>query len=133
MNVYLGKVHHLLSERKGIHIKLCVGASALDKPALMKAALARQAEQLKKAEKMRTQQADNQPLQTTLTPNSTQKSEMLTPKIIITKQQVLKLARQRQERIKRTLIKLGTSSEQVILCQPSISKQRKQPHVEMGF
>ncbi|NPA71862.1 MAG: DUF748 domain-containing protein [Gammaproteobacteria bacterium] len=120
MSTYLSKIHHLLNERKALKLKLCGGASPLDKPALLKIAQAKQAQKL--IAQQRPSTADNVPKE-----RSTQ------PKITITEQQVLTLARQRQAHIKRSLITLGTASEQIILCQPSLSQEHKLPSVETGL
>ncbi len=123
MLVYMAKIQKLLDERKSIQIKLCGGANELDRKALQQIAV----EAAIKAEQKKAAQAaitfDNGDAITPVNKSS---------KITITDAQLLELAAERQAVIKRHLIKLGSQSKQLILCQPKITDS-KQPTVDLGI
>ena len=114
MLVYLAKINKVLDERKSIQIKLCGGANELDRNALLVA----QQKKLNKANNASINQ--NGTLATDQQPDR------------ISNAQLIALAAERQAVIKRHLIKIGSQSKQIILCQPKITAS-KQPSVELGI
>jgi hypothetical protein len=114
MLVYMAKINKVLDDRKSIQIKLCGGANELDRNALM-AAL------------QKKPQKTNEAL---INENGSAASAKKPDSISDTK--LLVLAAERQAVIKRHLIKIGSQSQQIILCQPSITTS-KQPTVELGI
>lgn len=114
MLVYLAKINKVLEERKSIQIKLCGGANELDRNALLVA------QQKKFANTKDTQVNENARAATDQKPER------------ISDAQLIALAAERQAVIKRHLIKIGSQSKQIILCQPKITAS-KQPSVELGI
>jgi|GEM_PF-2197215 len=110
MQRYLDKVSTLLAEKSKLQIKLCTGANEQDRNAL--------------------KQINAKPSKETTSSkqNSTQ-SEI----VKISDNELLKLAKQRQNAIKQYLIKHGVKGSQIILCQPKISPAKGLPVVEMGI
>lgn len=105
MQQYLQKVATLLKSRSNVQIKLCGGASESDRAALIEMTRANQAE--------RQKQQDSE--------------------IIIRDERLLALAKLRQSVIKRYLIKQGVSTNQLVLCQPKIDKEKATPKVDLGI
>lgn len=109
MQDYLGKVNTLLGERKGVQIKVCGLANEADRNALL-AALATSAQTKPAADQSVKKPAD-----------------------LVNDAQLMALADERGKTIKRFLLTLGTSTDQVILCQPKLSDANHPPQVEMGI
>lgn len=112
MQTYLQKIHALLQERKGVQIKVCGLANEADRNALLKA-LAQQSKQ-------KSQQ-------------NAEKAAAKGVKELVSDTQLLELAQQRASTIKRYLLNQGSSTSQVILCQPKLSGKTDSPKVEMGI
>ncbi|WP_029406570.1 DUF748 domain-containing protein [Thiomicrorhabdus sp. Milos-T2] len=112
MKIYLKKLKKLLAEREAIQIKLCEGASNIDRSALKKIALQANIKQ-----------------QTDKNPNA----KVVVPDITISDNDLIQLAKQRQSAIKRYLINLGASNKQLILCKPKISKDNKTSQVKLSI
>ncbi|MDX1351411.1 MAG: DUF748 domain-containing protein [Thiomicrorhabdus sp.] len=115
MQRYLAKIHKLLKERKAIQIKVCGGATEPDRLALQQQAI--KAQISKQAQEMNNKQAPQ--------------NKIKVPEITIDNTQMLELASERQKAIKRFLIKLGVSSEQVVLCKPEIIKGNSSAQVKL--
>ncbi len=123
MLVYMAKIHKVLEERKSIQIKLCGGANELDRDALQQLAVK---DSVKAAQDKALQSAIDFDNGNAVAP--VKKSS----KITISDAQLLKLAEERQAVIKRHLIKIGSQSKQIILCQPKITAS-EHPSVDLGI
>lgn len=114
MLVYMAKINKVLDDRKSIQIKLCGGANELDRNALLIA-------QQKEAPKANgTRINENSAATADKKPDS------------ISDAQLIALAAERQAVIKRHLIKIGSQSKQIIICQPKITASN-QPTVDLGI
>ncbi|WP_373019205.1 DUF748 domain-containing protein [Thiomicrorhabdus sp.] len=112
---YLKKIHTLLQERKGVQIKICGLANEADRSALL-AELAKQAAE--KAKKTKENKEDKQAKNI---------------KELVSDDQLLKLAENRNLEIKRYLLKLGSANSQVILCQPKLVADNTAPKIAVGI
>ncbi|BCN92394.1 hypothetical protein THMIRHAM_01790 [Thiomicrorhabdus immobilis] len=112
MQAYLNKLNKLLTERRKIQIKLCEGASERDRFALKQQAL-------EASIKQQSEQKNNQ--------------KIVVPDIEISNKELLKLAEERQKVIKRHLMNLGTSNNQIILCDPVIGKDDQKSQVKLSI
>ncbi|MEA3404250.1 MAG: DUF748 domain-containing protein [Pseudomonadota bacterium] len=111
MHAYLNKLNTLLQERKGVQIKACGIANESDRQVLL--ALSKLA-----AQKIQEKNSDSK----------------TTPAVpLVTDDTLLALAKQRGEVIKRQLLKLGTKTSQVILCQPELQPNNETPRVALGI
>ncbi|GKT13057.1 MAG: hypothetical protein ISEC1_P2054 [Thiomicrorhabdus sp.] len=123
MQSYLGKISQLLEERKGIQIKLCGGTKESDRPALKEIAKLAADKAVQAAEK--TDSDSN----TTAARQAQQAAE----ESVIDDEQLFSLAQERKKVIKRKLVELGSSANQIILCQPTIEATEGKPSVEVGI
>lgn len=123
MQAYLQKIHKMTAERSGIQIKLCGGVSEADRFALKQQAIKQAIE--KQAANNKAISSENK---TTVTNN-----QIMVPDINISNEQLMQFAKQRQNAIKRYLIKRGSASKQLILCKPRISKDTQKSQVELNI
>lgn len=123
MQAYLQKIHKMTAERSGIQIKLCGGVSEADRFALKQQAIKQAIE--KQAANNKATSSENK---TTVTNN-----QIMVPDINISNEQLMQFAKQRQNAIKRYLVKRGSASKQLILCKPKISKDTQNSQVELNI
>ncbi|MDG6774541.1 DUF748 domain-containing protein [Thiomicrorhabdus sp. ZW0627] len=117
MQAYMQKINAMLQERKGVQIKICGLANEADRSALL-AQLAKQMAGTDKDKKESKQEQDKQPKRI---------------EDLVSDEQLLKLAEARNVTIKRYLLNLGSANSQVILCQPSLTKDNSAPKVAVGI
>ncbi|QCU89264.1 DUF748 domain-containing protein [Thiomicrorhabdus sediminis] len=105
---YLKKIATLLKQRQGLQIKLCQGASESDRLALQ-AIMAKQVQQ------------------------SAQQTGQTAQSTAVDDRQLIQLASDRQNGIKRQLIKLGVAARQLIICKPKISADTQKALVALNI
>ena len=123
MQNYLGKINKLLNERRGIQIKLCGGTKESDRPELKQIMI----ENAKKAIQIATEADNDQEIEA-----AEQALENIEDSEI-SDEQLFTLAQERKNVIKRKLIELGSSANQIILCQPTLQSSEGKPSVEVGI
>lgn len=106
---YLAKISELLKSRQQLQLQLCGGASELDRNVIKK-------QNLRKTIEKQSQAGVK---------------DINVPNINIEDQALLDLATQRQTALKRALLKLGVSTNQVLLCTPQINKKRVTPSINL--
>ncbi|MBD3754087.1 MAG: DUF748 domain-containing protein [Gammaproteobacteria bacterium] len=114
MQDYLQKIAKLLNEKRKIQIKVCGAANEYDRQILLHK-LAKTLTEAKPPEK--TDKTPAKPL----------------PAPQISDEELLNLATERANQIKRQLLQLGAKTEQVIICQPRLDADRNPPKVSLGI
>ncbi|WP_178861865.1 DUF748 domain-containing protein [Thiomicrorhabdus cannonii] len=114
MQDYLQKLAKLLNEKRKIQIKVCAAANEYDR----QIRLHKLAKTLTEAKP--TEKADKTPAKALPAPQ-------------VSDEELLNLATERANQIKRQLLQLGVKTEQVILCQPRLDADRSPPKVTLGI